>query len=61
MGKNKNVSHEKISTSNSNGDEIKVFHSNHYNEHSYVVTEVNGESTKIGSYESLENAVKATE
>jgi len=62
MGKNKSVSHNHISTTNSKGDNVKVFHSNHYNEHSYVVTSVNGNTRKTGgAWETLENAVKSTE
>ena len=62
MSKNKNVSHEHIATKNSNGDNVKIFHSNHYNEHSYVVTEINGSEVNTGgAWETLSNAVKATE
>jgi len=62
MGKNKNVSHAHINTNNSNGDSVKVFHSNHYNEDSYVVTEVNGSKSNTGgAWETLDNAVKSTE
>lgn len=61
MGKNRYISHEHINAKNSNGDSVKVFHSNHYNEHSYVVTEINGIQINSGAWETLENAVKSTE
>ena len=51
-----------MNSKNSNGDSIKVFHSNHYNEHGYQVTEVNGQKVSTGeAWGSLSNAVKSTE
>jgi hypothetical protein len=62
MGKNKSISHKHIETQNSKGDKIKVFYSNHYNEHSYVVIQINGKPVMIGgAWETLENAIKSTE
>jgi len=62
MGKNRSISHKHISTKNSKGEDIKIFYFNHYNEHSYVVKEMNGiEFNKGGAWETLENAIKSTE
>ncbi len=62
MGKNKHVSHSHTTIKNSNGNSVKVAHSNHYNDHSYEVIAVNGSEVNTGkAYESLSNAVKSTE
>lgn len=62
MGKNKHVWHKHLNVKNSNGDSLTVFHYNYYNEHSYVVTEINGVRVNSGgAWETLENAVKSTE
>ena len=38
----KHVSHRKITTRNSNDDEVVIFEQNHYNEWAYTVMQVNG-------------------
>ena len=56
------MSHSHTTTKNSNGNSVKVAHSNHYNEHSYEVIAVNGSEVNTGkAYESLSSAVKSTE
>lgn len=62
MGRNKSIWYKHIVTKNSKGNTVKIFHSNIYNEYSYVVKEINGLEVNTGlAYETLENALASTE
>ena len=61
MGKNKYVSHRKITTRNSNEDEVVIFEQNHYNEWAYTVMQVNGKEVNDGAWDYLSSALKASE
>jgi hypothetical protein len=61
MGKNKYVSHRKITTRNSNDDEVVIFEQNHYNEWAYTVMSVNDKEVNDGALDYLSSALKASE
>lgn len=57
----KRISHRKITTRNSNNDEVVIFEQNHYNEWAYTVISVNSKDVNDGAWDYLSSALKASE
>ena len=61
MKMDKRVSHRKITTHNSNNDEVVIFEQNHYNEWAYTIISVNNKEVNDGAWDYLSSALKASE
>lgn len=57
----KSISHRKITTRNSNNDEVVIFEQNHYNEWAYTIISVNNKEVNDGAWDYLSSALKASE